>query len=76
MQAQVLNLLNDLKKDFGFTVVFISHDLSVVRYISDRIIVMNKGKIEESGNSDEIYYQPKTDYTRRLIASIPKALNA
>ena len=74
VQAQVLNLLNDLKKEFGFTIVFISHDLSVVRYFSDRIIVMNKGKIEESGPADEIYEQPKKDYTKRLIASIPKGV--
>jgi peptide/nickel transport system ATP-binding protein len=73
VQAQVLNLLNDLKKEFGFTVIFISHDLSVVRYISDRIMVMNKGKIEESGPADEIYFNPQSDYTKRLIASIPKA---
>jgi peptide/nickel transport system ATP-binding protein len=74
VQAQVLNLLNDLKKEFGFTVIFISHDLSVVRYISDRIMVMNKGKIEESANADEIYFNPKSDYTKKLIASIPKGL--
>lgn len=74
VQAQVLNLLNDLKKEFGFTIIFISHDLSVVRYISDRIMVMNKGKIEESGNADEIYFNPKSDYTQKLIASIPKGL--
>jgi len=73
VQAQVLNLLNDLKKEFGFTVIFISHDLSVVRYISDRIMVMNKGKIEESGDADQIYYHPQTEYTKKLIASIPKA---
>lgn len=72
VQAQVLNLLNDLKKEFGFTIVFISHDLSVVRYFSDRIIVMNKGKIEESGPADEIYERPQKDYTKRLIDSIPK----
>lgn len=74
VQAQVLNLLNDLKKELGFTIIFISHDLSVVRYISDRIIVMNKGKIEELGNADDIYYQPQTSYTKRLIASIPKGI--
>jgi peptide/nickel transport system ATP-binding protein len=74
VQAQVLNLLNDLKKEFGFTIVFISHDLSVVRYISDRILVMNKGRIEESGNADDIYYHPKNDYTKNLIASIPKGI--
>lgn len=74
VQAQVLNLLNDLKKEFGFTIIFISHDLSVVRYISDRIMVMNKGKIEESGSADEIYFNPKSDYTQKLIASIPKGI--
>jgi len=71
VQAQVLNLLNDLKKEFGFTVIFISHDLSVVRYISDRIMVMHQGKIEETGSSDEIYFHPKTSYTQRLINSLP-----
>lgn len=74
VQAQVLNLLNDLKKEFGFTVIFISHDLSVVRYISDRIMVMNQGKIEESGNADDIYFNPQTEYTKKLIASIPKGM--
>ncbi len=76
VQAQVLNLLNDLKREFGFTVIFISHDLSVVRYVSDRIVVMNKGKIEEMGEADEIYYHPQKAYTQRLIASIPKGLVA
>ena len=76
VQAQVLNLLNDLKKEFGFTIIFISHDLSVVRFISDRILVMNKGKIEESGHADDIYYNPQSDYTRKLIASIPKGIVA
>ena len=74
VQAQVLNLLNDLKKEFGFTSIFISHDLSVVRYISDRIMVMNKGKIEETGPADEVYFNPKNDYTKKLIASIPKGV--
>lgn len=76
VQAQVLNLLNDLKREFGFTVIFISHDLSVVRYISDRIMVMNKGKIEESGPADDIYFNPQSPYTRQLIASIPKGIPA
>jgi peptide/nickel transport system ATP-binding protein len=71
VQAQVLNLLNDLKKEFGFTAIFISHDLSVVRYISDRIMVMNKGRIEEIGEAEYVYNHPQSDYTRRLIASIP-----
>ena len=74
VQAQVLNLLNDLKKEFGFTIIFISHDLSVVRYISDRIMVMNRGKIQESGMADDIYYHPQTAYTQKLIASIPKGI--
>ncbi|MBA3665437.1 MAG: ABC transporter ATP-binding protein [Bacteroidetes bacterium] len=72
VQAQVLNLLNDLKKEFKFTYIFISHDLSVVKFMSDRMVVMQKGKIEEIGDADEIYNNPKTDYTRKLINSIPK----
>jgi peptide/nickel transport system ATP-binding protein len=74
VQAQVLNLLNDLKTEFGFTVIFISHDLAVVHYISDRIMVMNKGKIEETGTADEVYYRSKSEYTKKLIASIPKGV--
>lgn len=74
VQAQVLNLLNDLKKEFGFTTIFISHDLSVVRYISDRIMVMNNGSIEESGDADSVYYHPSSEYTKKLIASIPKGI--
>ncbi|MBC7652487.1 MAG: ABC transporter ATP-binding protein, partial [Deinococcales bacterium] len=75
VQAQVLNLLNDLKQEFGFTAIFISHDLSVVRYISDRIMVMNKGKIEEIGNAEQVYNNPSSSYTKRLIASIPKGFS-
>ena len=71
IQAQVLNLLNELKKDFNFTYIFISHDLSVVKFMSDRMIVMNKGKIEEMGDPEQIYYHPKSEYTKRLIAAIP-----
>ncbi|MBO9619291.1 MAG: ABC transporter ATP-binding protein [Niabella sp.] len=74
VQAQVLNLLNDLKKEFGFTIIFISHDLAVVRYFSDRILVMNKGKIEESGPADAVYEHPRSAYTQKLIAAIPKGL--
>jgi len=72
VQAQVLNLINDLKKEFGFTVIFISHDLAVIRYISDRVLVMNRGQIEEMGPSEEIYHHPQKEYTKRLIAAIPK----
>ncbi len=74
VQAQVLNLLNELKKEFGFSVIFISHDLSVVRYISDRIMVMNRGQIEESGPADTVYFSPRSAYTRKLIDSVPKGL--
>ncbi len=72
VQAKVLNLLNDLKADFGFTYIFISHDLSVVRYMSDRIMVMKDGQIVELGEADDLYHKPKTDYTRQLIAAIPQ----
>jgi len=71
VQAQVLNLLNDLKKTFGFTSIFISHDLSVIRYLSDRILVMNKGKIVEEGPADKVYFTPENDYTKKLIDAIP-----
>lgn len=71
VQAQVLNLLNDLKNEFGFTYIFISHDLSVVRFMSDRILVMRKGKIVESGEADLLYNQPKESYTKELIGAIP-----
>lgn len=72
VQAQVLNLLNKLKEDFNFTYIFISHDLSVVKFMSDRIIVMNKGQIEEIGYASDIYDNPQTEYTARLIGAIPK----
>jgi peptide/nickel transport system ATP-binding protein len=71
VQAQVLNLLNDLKKEFDFTSIFISHDLSVVHYISDRIMVMNKGKIVEEGDAGQVYNHPADPYTQRLIEAIP-----
>ncbi len=72
VQAQVLNLLNDLKKEYKFTYIFISHDLSVVKFMSDRMVVMNKGHIEEIGDSDTIYNNPQSEYTKKLINSIPK----
>lgn len=74
VQADVLNLLNELRNEFGLTYLFISHDLSVVKFMSDRIIVMNKGKIEEMGTSDEIYEKPKSLYTQSLIDAIPKGI--
>ena len=74
VQAQVLKLLNDLKKEFGYTCIFISHDLSVVRFISDRVMVMNKGKIVEKGLTETVYANPMSDYTKKLLNSIPKPL--
>jgi peptide/nickel transport system ATP-binding protein len=72
VQAQVLNLLNELKRDFDFTYIFISHDLSVVKFMSDRMVVMNNGVVEEMGDADQIYSNPQTEYTKKLIAAIPK----
>ncbi|MBL0015427.1 MAG: ABC transporter ATP-binding protein [Bacteroidetes bacterium] len=72
VQAQVLNLLVGLREEFGFTYIFISHDLSVVKFMSDRMVVMNKGKIEEIGLADDIYAHPQQEYTRKLIQAIPK----
>lgn len=74
VQAQVLNLLNALKDTFGFTYIFISHDLAVVKYMSDQLLVMNQGKIEELDDADVIYASPKTKYTKKLIDAIPKGL--
>ena len=74
VQAQVLNLLNELKEDFGFTYLFISHDLAVVKYMSDQLLVMEEGKLVEVGDADEIYANPGKAYTKKLINSIPKGL--
>ncbi len=74
VQAQVLNLLNTLKQDFGFTYIFISHDLAVVKHMADKLAVMNKGKIVEIGEADAIYIKPKIEYTQKLINAIPKGL--
>jgi peptide/nickel transport system ATP-binding protein len=71
VQAQVLNLINDLKAAYNFTSIFISHNLSVIHYISDRVMVMNKGKIIESGTADEIIFNPKENYTKELLAAAP-----
>ncbi len=72
VQAQVLNLLIQLREEFKFTYIFISHDLSVVKFMSDRMVVMNKGRIEEMGIADDIYNNPQREYTKQLIAAIPK----
>ena len=74
VQAQVLNLLNDLKREFNFTYIFISHDLSVVKFMSDRMMVMNGGKMEEMGFPEVIYSTPKSEYTQSLIDAIPRGL--
>ncbi|MDU8884596.1 ABC transporter ATP-binding protein [Yeosuana sp. MJ-SS3] len=74
VQAQVLNLLNTLKETYNFTYIFISHDLAVVKYMSDQLLVMNNGKIEELDEADKIYCNPQKDYTKKLIDAIPKGL--
>ena len=73
VQAQVLNLLRELQQEFKLTYIFISHDLSVIKHISDRVMVMNKGEIVETGDPDDIYFHPKNEYTKKLIDSIPKS---
>ncbi len=73
VQAQVLNLLRELQEEFKLTYIFISHDLSVIKHISDRVMVMNKGEIVENGDPDDIYFHPKNEYTKKLIDSIPKS---
>ncbi|MFV0200388.1 ABC transporter ATP-binding protein [Empedobacter falsenii] len=72
VQAQVLNLLNDLKTEFGFTYIFISHDLAVVKYMSDQLLVMQHGEMKELDDADKVYAHPTTNYTKELIAAIPK----
>ena len=72
VQAQVLNLLQDLQDEFGLSYIFISHDLAVVKYISDQVMVMSEGRVVETANSDELYRNPREAYTQRLLASIPK----
>ena len=72
VQAQVLNLLNDLKKQLQLSYLFISHDLNVVKYMADRILVMEKGVLVEQGEADTLYHQPKNAYTQKLIAALPR----
>ncbi|WP_167598359.1 ABC transporter ATP-binding protein [Leeuwenhoekiella sp. ZYFB001] len=74
VQAQVLNLLNTLKEEYNFTYLFISHDLAVVKYISDRLLVMRNGQFEETGEADAVYAAPRSDYTQALINAIPKGI--
>jgi peptide/nickel transport system ATP-binding protein len=71
VQAQILNLLNDLKTEFNFTALFISHDLAVVKYVSDRVIVMKNGSIEEVNNAEQIFNTPQSNYTKQLIEAMP-----
>jgi peptide/nickel transport system ATP-binding protein len=71
IQAQILNLLQSLQIEFGLTYLFISHDLSVVHYISDRVMVMQSGKIVESGAASQVLKHPSNEYTKRLIAAMP-----
>lgn len=75
VRAQILNLLTDLKKELGLSMVFISHDIQTVRYISDNIIVMNKGKAVERGTAAEVFNNPKDDYTRLLLGADPSLLH-
>ena len=72
IQAQIINLLIDLKEKYNLTYLFISHDLNVVKYLCENVVIMNKGKIEEQGNVFDVFNSPKTDYTKTLIGSIPK----
>jgi peptide/nickel transport system ATP-binding protein len=74
VQATVLNLLLDLQEEFGLTYVFISHDLAVVKYMADDILVMNQGEIVERGSSDDIYNRPQHAYTQQLLGAIPRGL--
>ena len=75
VRAQILNLLSDLKKELGLSMVFISHDIQTVRYISDRSIVMNGGQAVEQGKASEVFENPKADYTRRLLGAAPSLLH-
>ncbi len=72
IQSQILNLLTELTRDMGLTMIFISHDLSVVHYLADRIAVMQRGCLVEQGSADDVFHRPQADYTRRLLAAIPR----
>jgi peptide/nickel transport system ATP-binding protein len=75
VQATVLNLLLDLQDEFGMTYVFISHDLAVVKYMADDMLVMNEGAIVERGSADAIYADPQNEYTRKLMNAIPRGFS-
>jgi ABC-type oligopeptide transport system ATPase subunit len=72
IQSQILNLLQGLRRDLGLTMLFISHDLSVVHYLADRIAVMHQGRIVETGTADQVFHEPTHEYTRGLLAAIPR----
>ena len=72
IQAQIINLLSDLKSQYGLTLVFISHDLALVKHIADQVLVMQKGSLKEKNTVDEIFENPKDDYTKKLLSSLPK----
>ena len=72
IQSQILNLLTDLTREMGLTMIFISHDLSVVHYLSDRIVVMRRGQVVESGAADDVFFCPQAEYTRNLLAAVPR----
>jgi peptide/nickel transport system ATP-binding protein len=72
VRSQVLELIKDLKAKLGLSILFITHDIGVVQYISDRIIVMNRGRMVEAGSCDEILHRPREEYTRRLIEAVPR----
>lgn len=74
VQAQVLNLLQDLQEEFGLSYIFISHDLAVVKYIADQVMVMSQGKVVELANSDDLYQNPAHPYTKTLLKAIPRGL--
>jgi peptide/nickel transport system ATP-binding protein len=73
VQAQVLNLLQDLQDEYGMSYIFISHDLSVVKYMADQVMVMQNGSVVEMADSDTLYRDPQHPYTRALLSAIPKA---
>jgi len=72
VRAQILNLLMDLTVEFGLTLVFVSHDLSVIRHVTDRVAVMRSGRIVETGPTADVYAEPAHDYTRELLAAVPR----